>query len=146
MLHTTDAEMKGGASGVCQLLPICQLFSFCGLPLPTPSQAYTDNAAVHAIVESARMTPRCRHIDIPIALLHQEHNKSFKLDLTQTMDMLADMGTKANTHQTHKQFKYWISGVQYLPQEGNLHYDLLQMQFYEKNYAEVLKTLSKISS
>ena len=81
MLHTTDAEMKGGASGVQQLQPIRRLFEFCGFPLPEPSDAYTDNAAVHSIVESGKMTPRCRHIDIPIALMHQEHGRSYHLHL-----------------------------------------------------------------
>ena len=106
MLHTTDAEMKGGSSGVRQLQPIRRLFEFCGVQLGQPSKAFTDNAAVHTIVESSRMTPRCRHIDIPIAFMHQEHNKSYKLDLIRTMVMLADFGTKANTPKLHQQFKY----------------------------------------
>ena len=69
MLHTTDTEMKGGSAGVCQLQPIQQIFEFCGFPLGKPTQAYTDNATVHAIIKSARMTPRCQHIDIPIVLM-----------------------------------------------------------------------------
>ena len=91
MLHTTDSELKGGSSGVRQLLPIRQLFSFNGYKLKSPSQSYTDSAAVRAIIESNRMTPRCRHIDIPIAFLHQEHKQSYKIDLIRTMIMLADM-------------------------------------------------------
>ena len=138
MLHTTDSELKGGSSGVRQLLPVRQLFAFNGYPLPSPSQAFTDNAAVHAIVESNRMTPRCKHYDIPIAFLHQENNSSYKLTLIRTMIMLADMGTKANTPRYHKQFKYWASGARFLPPLSSQHAKLIQMQFYEMNYGKIL--------
>ena len=141
MHHTTDSELKGGSSGVRQLLPIRQLFSFNGYPLPEPSQAFTDNAAVHAIVESSRMTPRCKHIDIPIAFLHQEHNHTYKLDLIRTMVMLADMGTKANTPQYHKIFKYWASGAKYLPEPDSDHGKLLNMKFYEMNFGMILASM-----
>ena len=140
MLHTTDAEMKGGSAGVRQLQPIRRLFEFCGLPLGKPSQAYTDNAAVHAIIESGRMTPRCRHIDIPIALMQQEHNRSFRLTLIRTMIMLADMGTKVNTPKYHEFFKKWVSGAAYLPPSHHDHYKLLQMEYYEVNYASIIKS------
>ena len=138
MLHTTDSELKGGSSGVRQLLPVRQLFSFNGHPLPQPSTAFTDNAAVHAIIESNRMTPRCKHIDVPIAFLHQESNQSFKIKLIRTMVMLADMGTKGNTPKYHKEFKYWSSGSRFLPPPSSLHWKLLNMQFYEINYGKIL--------
>ena len=138
MLHTTDSEMKGGFNGVRQLQPIRQLFAFNGMPLKSPTQAFTDNSAVHAIVESGRMTPRCRHIDIPIAYLHQEHNKSFNISLIRTMVMLADLGTKSNTPKYHQLFKYWISGTRYLPPRDHDHANNLNMIFYEKNYGFIL--------
>ena len=121
MLHTTDSEMKGGSSGVCLLQPIRQLFAFNDYPLLSPTPSYTDNSAVHSIVESKRMTPRNRYIDIPIAYLLQEHNQSFKLSLIRTMVMLADLGTKSNTPKYHKLFKYWISGARYLPANNHQH-------------------------
>ena len=141
MQHTTDAEMKASYDGVKHLQPVRKLFAFSGSPLPDPSQMFTDNAAVHAIIDSQRMTPRCRHFDLPIAYLHQEKDRSYHLDLCRTLVMLADMGTKPHTPQYIKLFKYWASGEQYLPTKGSLHYRLLQMQFYEKNYADILKLL-----
>ena len=141
MLHTTDSELKGGSSGVRQLLPIRQLFSFNGYKLQSPTMSYTDNAAVHAIIESNRMTPRCRHIDIPIAFLHQEHQKSYKINLIRTMIMLADMGTKANTPRYHKQFKYWSTGVHFLPPSNSTHWSLLQMEFYECNFGRIIESM-----
>ena len=143
MQHTTDAETKATYDGVKHLQPIRQLFAFNGSPLPEPSQTFTDNAAVHAIIDPQRMTPRCRHFDLPIAYLHQEKDKSFHLDLCRTLVMLADMGTKPHTPQYIKLFKYWASGEQYLPSANTLHSQLLQMQYYEKNYADVLKLLNE---
>jgi hypothetical protein len=141
MQHTTDAEMKASYDGVKHLLPVRNLFAFSGSPLDKPSQMFTDNAAVHAVIDSKRMTPRCRHFDLPIAYLNQELNKTYHLDLCRTLVMLADMGTKPHTPQYIKLFKYWASGEQYLPTPGTDHYNLLQMNYYEKNYAEILRLM-----
>lgn len=138
MHHTTDAEMKASYDGVRQVIPIRQLFSFSGLPLGKPSQMFTDNAAVATIIDSERMTPRCRHLDIPIAFLHQEKDESYHMTLCRTLVMLADMGTKPHSPQYVKLFKYWSTGARYLPTKGTHHYDLLQMQFYEMNYVDIL--------
>ena len=143
MLHTTDSELKGGSSGVRQLLPIRQLFSFNGYPFPGPSKSFTDNAAVHAIIESQRMTPRCKHIDVPISFLHQEHNQSYHIVLIRTMVMLADMGTKANTPKYHKDFKYWASGARFLPPKDSEHWKLLHMHLYEMNYGTIISEWKK---
>jgi hypothetical protein len=142
MQHTTDSEMFGSAKGLNRLRPVRQLFAFCGYPLPLPTTMYGDNSAVEAVITSKRMTPRCRHIDIPIAILQEEYDKSFKMQLIRTMVMLADMGTKANSPQYHKLFKYWASGTQFLPPIGHNHYDLLHLQYYEKNYGDILKMLA----
>ena len=53
--------------------------------------------------------------------------------------MLADYGTKPLTAVQHKRFKYWSTGASYLPKQGDEHYDLLQMQYYECNLVEMLK-------
>jgi hypothetical protein len=142
MHHMTDAEMKASYDGVKHLQPVRQLFAFNGSPLPDPSQMFTDNAAVHAVIDSKRMTPRCCHFDLPIAFLHQEKDKSFQLDLCRTLVVLADMGTKPHTPQYIKLFKYWASGEQYLPTKNSLHYNLLQMEYYEKNYADILRMIN----
>ena len=141
MHHTTDAEMKASYDGLRQLMPIRQLFSFCGLPLAEPSKMFTDNAAVSAIIDSERMTPRCRHLDIPIAFLQQEKDKSYHMNLCRTLVMLADMGTKPHSPQYVKLFKYWSTGARYLPTPGSDHYNLLQMQYYERNYVDVLRMI-----
>jgi hypothetical protein len=104
MHHTTDAEMKGAFFGVRQVMPIRQMFAFMGYPLGQPSTLFIDNAAVAAVIAADRMTPRCRHFDIPVALLQCEKHKTFIANLVGTKLMVADMGTKPNDPPTHCRF------------------------------------------
>jgi hypothetical protein len=80
------------------------------------------------------MTRHCRHIDIPIAYLHQ---------LTKTNGMLTDFGTKANVPAVLKRFKYWACGHYFLPRPGTAHYEQLDMQFYKMKYIDILAMLKK---
>jgi hypothetical protein len=141
MQHTTDAELNGAFCGVRHLKPICQLFAFMGLPLGDPTTLHTDNAAVAAVIESGRLTPRCRHVDILIALLQFEKGKEFYINLICTQLMLADMGTKPNKAPALRRFKYWALGARFYPSNDHEHFILLQMQYYEINFVDILKDL-----
>jgi hypothetical protein len=110
-----------------------------GFPCRLPTPLYTDNAAVSAIIDAKRMTPRCRHLDIPIAYLHEQQGKSFDQQLISTIKMLADLGTKPLVLALHRRFKYWACGHYFLPPEGSEHYRYLQLQFYEKSFVEIQK-------
>jgi hypothetical protein len=145
MVHTTASEMKASYDGVRHLEPIRSLFAFNGFPLPDPSPLYCDNAAVNAIVDSERMTPRCRHLDIPIAFLHETKDRVYKMQQVKTLLMLADMGTKPNTPKTLQLYKYWSTGEQFLPKPGHPHFDLLQMELYEKNFVQVQQLLQTMT-
>jgi hypothetical protein len=142
MTHTTDAETKAQFVAVRRLQPIRRLLESMGYPCLIPTPVYTDNAAVTAIIDANRMTPRCRHIDIPIAYLHQEHTKSFRNILIRTTQMIADMGTKPLSTLLHKRFKYWLTGALFLPEPGSLHYKLLQMDLYEICFLDHPKIIS----
>ena len=141
--HTTDAEMKGTYSGVRRLLPLRRILESMGFPCATPTPLYVDNAAVSAIIDAKRMTPRCRHMDIPIAYLHEQHGKSFNHELISTVKMLADLGTKPLVLALHRRFKYWACGHMFLPPEGSDHYDYLQLQFYEQSFVTIVQAFQK---
>jgi hypothetical protein len=141
MQHTTDAELNGAFCGVRHLKPVRQLFAFMGVPLGDPTTLHTDNAAVAAVIDSGRLTPRCCHTDIPIALLQSERGIQFYINLLRTYFMLADMGTKPNKAPALRRFKYWGMGAIFYPPEGHEHYILLQLQYYEVNFVEILKDL-----
>jgi hypothetical protein len=144
MVHTTASEMKASYDGVRHLEPIRSLFACNGYPLPTPSPLFCDNAAVNAVVDSERMTPRCRHLDIPIAYLHETKGRLYKMQQVKTLLMLADMGTKPNSPRTLQLYKYWATGEQFLPAQGHPHYDMLQMNLYEKNFADVQRIIKSM--
>ena len=141
MTHTTDSELKANFEGTRHLMPIRALFDFMNVPLQDPSVSFADNRAVSSIIESERMTPRCRHFDIPIAFLHQHKGSVYQNKLITTDKMLADMGTKPNTPALLKRFKYWGSGECFLPPPQHQHYKLLQMEYYEKAYTEILNLI-----
>jgi hypothetical protein len=141
MQHTTDSEITTHYLAVQFLKPIRRQFEIMGLPLLLPSDNYTDNSAVDAITAAGRMTRRCRHIDIPIAYLHQERDKTYSTKLTKTQLMLADSGTKANVPAVFKRFKYWASGHYFLPKLGTDHYTQLDMQFYEMKFIDILSKI-----
>ncbi len=142
MLHTTDSEAQASFDGVRRLLPIRALCEFMGLPLSDPTDHFVDNSAVNQIITSERMTPRCRHFDLPIAFLHEQHRISFLSKLVRSPVQLADIGTKPVVKFLHHRLKMWGSGAAYIPPPGHEHYILLQMHLYEKKYHEILQILS----
>ena len=140
MTHTTDSEIKAKFEGIRQLQPIRRLLEQMGYPQNGPTPSYTDNAAVSAIIDTERMTRRCRHIDIPIAYLHQEKMKSYEDKLIRTSRMLADFGTKPLVAYLHQRFKYWATGQKFLPVKGSKHYDALKMEYYEISFIDILRS------
>jgi hypothetical protein len=142
MQHTTDSEMNAAFAGVRYLKPIRQLFSFFGTPLGKPTTLNTDNAAVAAVINSGRITPRCRHIDIPIALLQDEKGKEYVINLVRTNVMLADMGTKPLTQAILRWFKYWGLGARFLPCPDHPHYVYLQLEYYEISFVEIQRSMT----
>ena len=143
MTHTTDSEMKANFEGCRSLIPVRTLFQEMGVKLHKPSVLFCDNKAVVDIINSERMTTRCRHIDIPIAFLHHHKDLVYKEHLITTDKMLADMGTKPNSPAVHKRFKYWGSGQRFLPPPDHEHYEYLQMKYYEKPFCEIIEMMRK---
>lgn len=139
MTHTTDSETKATFTGIRRLLPIRRLLEFMGFPCLNPTTANLDNAALQAIITAERMTPRSRHLDIPIAYLHEHHNKTFVPRLIRTYYMLADIGTKPLGTMLHRRFKYWLLGAQFYPVPETEHYVLLEMDLYEQNYIVIVR-------
>jgi hypothetical protein len=56
--------------------------------------------------------------------------------------MLADLGTKPNKAPALHRFKYWALGARFYPSNDHEHYILLQMQYYEINFVDILKDLN----
>ena len=71
-VHTTDAEIKGTYCGVRRLLPLRRILESMGFQCQQPTPLYVEYVAVSAIIDAKRMTPRCHHLDISIAYLHEQ--------------------------------------------------------------------------
>ena len=145
MTHTTDAEIKANFEGCRILIPIRSLFEYMDCPLSKPSKLYCDNRAVFSIIETERMTLRCCHFDIPIVFLHAHRNTVYQPELVPTDKMLGDIGTKPNTPAVLNRFKYWITGLRFLPPKGHEHYNLLQMQFYETEFHVIQQMIFELN-
>ena len=53
--------------------------------------------------------------------------------------MIADMGTKPNTPGILLRFLSWATGAQFHPPPTHIHYKLLQMQYFDMPFHEILK-------
>ena len=136
--NTTDAEVKAAYDGTKRLKPIVSILEQMGFRLSKPTPIHIDNAATVAIIAAERMTPRCRHLDIPIAFLHQsKENDEIVEKQVSTHMQLADIGTKQTVPVVFKRAKYWLCGHHFYPREGTNHYDWLGMQHYEKGYIHI---------
>ena len=142
MIHTTDSEAQASFDGVRRLLPIRALCGFLGFPLAQPTQHFVDNSAVNQIITSERMTPRCRHFDLPIAFLHEHHGVTFTSTLVKTTLQLADIGTKPLVKFLHNRLKLWGSGARFIPEKDHDHYTMLEMRYYEMKFQDILKDMN----
>jgi hypothetical protein len=57
--------------------------------------------------------------------------------------MIADLGTKPLVMLLHKRLKYWITGEQFLPPKGSIHYTLLEMYLYEVCYIDFRSVIER---
>ena len=139
MLHTTDSELKANLEGAKELIPVQEICQFLGIILDQPSTMYMDNRAVHEIVQSGRITPRVKHASYPISFLQHYNEIVFKPVLIPTDLMMADMGTKPNTPAVLQRLLSWATGAQFHPPSTHVHYQLLQMKFFDMPFHEIMQ-------
>jgi hypothetical protein len=80
---------------------------------------------------------------IPIMQLQFETGKDFYINLICNQLTLADLGTKPYKAPGLQRFKYWGLGAKFYPKQDHEHYDLLQVQYYEMNFIDILKDLNQ---
>lgn len=109
-----------------------------GLDTPEPTKLHCDNSATTSIIAAERMTPRSRHLDIPIAYLHQAKEKGIITESkVSTHLQLADMGTKQAVPLLFRRLRDWICGRRFYPNPDTEHYRLLGLQHFEKSYIHI---------
>ena len=71
--NSSDTELRVLHKAVFRVKQFRLLLTSIGMPTSKPTKAYEDNGAVVYSVLSHRITPRLRHVGIPICYLHHEH-------------------------------------------------------------------------
>ena len=136
--ETTSAEVYASFRGSKYLQPIVSIVRQMGIIVEEPVQTHIDNQATVCIIASERMTPRSRHLDIPIAYLHErKHRGDIGENQITTHVQMADIGTKQLVPMVFKRQRNWLCGHRFYPPEGTAHYKLLGLQFYEKSYVHI---------
>lgn len=114
--NTTDAEVYAAYDGVKRLKPISSILTEMGFIVSNPTVTHIDNQAAITIIAARRMTPRCQHLDIPIAsLIEAAENGTIAEKKVQTHLQLADSGTKQSVPVVHRRHKYWVCGQRFYP-------------------------------
>ena len=90
--------MKTLLKSEVRLKSFCPFLTSIGCPASAPTKAYEDNKAAVSSVASHCITPRLRHIDIPLCYLHDEQAKgAFEVIKTPSRMQMANMGAKPET-------------------------------------------------
>ena len=94
-INSSDVEMKTLFKSVVRLKTCRLLLTSLEFVATSPTKVYEDNEAVVTSVNSHRITPRLRHIDIPLCCMHNEQAKGvFEVVQIGTRIQMANMGTK----------------------------------------------------
>ena len=123
---STDAETRAIFKGVRRVITLRGFMTSLGFPVNTPTSIFEDNKGTHDLIEAKRMTPRLKHIDIPICYLHEKFKSGeFVVYEYSTHLTLADGLNKTLSGQTLKHHSNIYTGRRFLPPPTSTHYKLL---------------------
>ena len=96
-----------------------------------PTIIAEDNQPLITEITQSRLTPQVRHLDVPIAWLHEQWlRKVFEVIYTNTKLQKADINTKPHGGATLKDIILDLIGFKYFPPSNSQHYILLQLDKY----------------
>ena len=103
-----------------------------GSPIDYPTPVYEDNDAVLSQVKHHTVTPRIKHLYIPMAWLHEQGLKWIYVAIfIPTSRNKTDMNTKLHGGANLQTMNMAIVGYQHYPPKGSEHYRLLQLDQYK---------------
>ena len=128
---TNRAEIQAYFMGIKRVIQFRRFKASLGSPIGHPTPAYEDNDAVISQVKQDKLTPRIKHLDIPMTWLHEQGLKGTYVAIyTPTGRNKADMNTKPHGGANLQTMNMAIIGYQHYPPEGTEHYNLLQIGQY----------------
>ena len=123
---STDAETRAAFRSVRRVITLRLFFMHLGYPIASPTPLFEDNKGTHDLINSGRMTPRLKHIDVPLCYLHEKHRSGeFEVIECSTHLMLADGLNKSLSGNTLHHHSNIYTGRKYLPPKDSEHYRAL---------------------
>jgi len=123
---TTDAETRSLFTGLKKVLTFRNFLTHLGFPEQEPTTIFEDNQGTSDIVHAGRLTPRVKHIDIPLCYIHDHHKQgSFTVKRCHTTLMLADGLNKALAGPVIKRHSNHYTGKRFYPKENSPHHNAL---------------------
>ena len=97
-----------------------------GFPEQTPTTIFEDNQGTFDIVQAGRLTPRVKHLDIPLKYLHDQHKDGiFEVHKCSTHLMLANFLNKALPGPSIRIFTAINVGRRFYPPLASPHYNAM---------------------
>ena len=123
---TTDAETRSLFTGLKKILTFRNFLSHLGFPEQDPTTIFEDNQGTSDIVNAGRLTPRVKHIDIPLCFIHDHHKQgSFDVKRCHTTLMLADGLNKALAGPVIKRHSDQYTGKRFYPKKDSPHHNAI---------------------
>lgn len=99
-LSSAEAEFRGMAKGLCELLWLRRLLTEIGFPPPTEMNLFCDNRAAIDISHNPVQHDRTKHVEVDRHFIKQNlEAKIIKFPFVKSEDQLADVLTKAVSSQ-----------------------------------------------
>ena len=123
---TTDSETRSLFTGLRKVLTFRNFLRHLGFPEQSPTTIFEDNQGTSDIVNAGRLTPRVKHIDIPLCFIHDHHRQgSFDVKRCHTTLMLADGLNKALAGPVLKRHSDHYTGKRFYPKKDSPHYNAM---------------------
>jgi len=123
---TTDSETRSLFTGLRKVLTFRNFLRHLGFPEQAPTTIFEDNQGTSDIVNAGRLTPRVKHIDIPLCFIHDHHKQgSFEVKRCHTTLMLADGLNKALAGPVIKRHSDQYTGKRFYPKQNSPHHNAL---------------------
>ena len=91
-----------------------------------PTAHCEDNTSCIYVVEDKRVTPRVKHIDIPVCFLHEQFdNGLFIKKIWNSSVIPADMFTKQCSGPIISQITQWMTGLRFYPNRKKEYYQFM---------------------
>ena len=129
---TNDSEIKAIFKGTKKTKIFRRFLESVGRPLTHPTPTYEDNDATISQILKERLTPRIKHLGIPMTVLHEDHQRGVYVAAYCPTDLnISDVNTKPHGGVTLQKKIMWTTGFRYYPPTWSEHYKLLELDKYK---------------